>query len=204
MALTAGLVLLLLLVWFLSQHLTVSTGRATTSPRQSSAPAATFPRTGAGAVDAATFYLTTIDGPMLLEPDRLAEFERRAGSGAYAEQLVKNSQDVAAQMEATYGLRAARERGLTVALQPQPLAYKVTSEWNGWSTSIAIWWIELVATDSVSSTVAGWQTTTLSVVWEGGGWRISNAESSEGPGPGGDNTQLPEQLHGYQRFRFVV
>jgi hypothetical protein len=74
-----------------------------------------FPRTEAGAVDAATFYLTTIDGTLLLDPDRLAEFERRAGSGAYAGQLVKNSQDVAAQLEATYGLRAARERGQIAA-----------------------------------------------------------------------------------------
>ncbi len=199
-----GLLLVpLLLLWFLSQHLTITNGSPST-PRHSAPAGAGFPQTEAGAVDAATFYLTQLDGPLMLDPDRQAELERQVGSGNYAEQLVKDSHDAAAQLEATYGLRAAREKGLTVALQPQPLAYKLTSAWNGWSASIAIWWIELVAIDGVTSTIALWQTTTVSLVWENGGGHISQLLSEAGPGPEGDSQQLPDQLRSFQRYRHVV
>ncbi len=201
----AGLVLLLLLIWFLSQHLTFAGGAtsAATTPRRTT-PAAGYSRTEAGAVDAATFYLVTLNGPLVLQPDRLVEFDKGAGSGGYADQLVKDSQDGAANLESTFGLRAAQQRGLAVALQPQPLAYKVTSEWNGWSVSVAVWWIELVAIDGVTSTLALWQTTTLSLVWENEAWHISQASTVAGPGPNGDNQQLPEQLRSFQRYRHVV
>jgi hypothetical protein len=196
----------LLLAWFLSQHLTITSGgRSTTSATTPTLPAAPgYSRTEAGAVDAATSYLTTIDGPMLLEPDQLAAFERQVGSGNYAEQLVKDSQEGAAQLESTYGLHAARERGLKVALQPEPLAYKLASPWNGWSASISVWWIQLVAIDGVTPTMALWQTTTLGLVWENGNWHISNAQSEAGPGSNADSTALPEQLTGFERYRHVV
>jgi hypothetical protein len=196
---------LLLLLWFLAHHLTITTGGQSAATPDRSAPAgAGFPQTEAGAVDAATFYLTQLDGPLVLDPDKLAAFERQAGSGNYAEQLVKDSQEAAAQLESTYGLRTAQQRGLRVALQPQPLAYRVTSPWNGWSASVAVWWIELVAIDGVTSTIALWQTTTISLVWDDQAWHITQLATEAGPGPEGDNPQLPEQLRDFQRYRHVV
>jgi hypothetical protein len=203
-AIGAALLLVVLVGWFLSQHLSLTTSQPAHVRPSTPGPAAAYPRTEAGAVGAATFYLTTINGQLLLDPDKLGAFENRAGSGQYASQLIKDSQDAGDRMESTFGLRAAKQKGATVVLQPQPLAYKVTSEWNGWSVSVAMWWIELVAIDGAAPTQAFWQTATLSLVWEGGSWRISNAQSDVGPAPGGDNNALPDQLRGFQRYRYVV
>jgi len=206
-----GSILLVLLGagWFLSQHLTITTGgRPSTPARQTSLPslpaAAGFPRTEAGAAEAAAGYLTMLDGPLVLDPDALTQYARSVGSSGYAEQLAKDSQDAAAQLEGSYGLRAAKERGLKVAIQPQPLAYKLTSPWNGWSASVAVWWIELIAIDGVTPTMALWETSTLSLVWEGGGWHISQISTDIGPTPGSDGSALPEQLSSFERYRHVV
>jgi hypothetical protein len=203
-AAAAGLAPVLLLVWFLSQHLSFTTQANPVAPTPHPAPAGGFPRTEAGAVDAATFYVTTINGPLLLEPDRLTQFDKRAGSVGYAEQLVKDSLEGAATMESTFGLRAAQQQGLAVVLQPQPVAYKVATEWNRWSVSVALWWIELLDIDGVTPTIALWQTTTLGLVWENGAWHISSAQTEAGPGPDGDNLQLPDQLRSFKPYRHVV
>jgi hypothetical protein len=199
----AVLIAVLLVAWFLSQHLTLTTTPPVAPRHSPPAPAAAYPRTQAGAVGAATFYLTTLNGPMLLEPEKLATFERQAGSGQYADQLVKDSQDGASRLDSVFGVKAAKDKGVTVVLSPQPLAYKPVSEWNGWSTSVAVWWIELVQLDGVTSMQGFWQTATISLVWEKDSWRISNAQSDEGPGPGGESNQLPDQLRGFSRYRYA-
>jgi hypothetical protein len=137
-AIGAALLLVVLVVLFLSQHLSLTTSQPAHVRPSTPGLAAAYPRTEAGAVGAATFYLTTSNGQLLLDPDKLGAFENRAGSGQYASQLVKDSQDAGDRMESTFGLRAAKQKGATVVLQPQPLAYKVTSEWNGWSVSVAM------------------------------------------------------------------
>lgn len=198
-----GLLAVLLVAWFLSQHLTFTRNPPVPSPTpaQQSSP---YPRTEAGGVDAGTAYLMALNGPRQLDPAGLEAYARQIAAPVYANQLVKDLQQGSSQLEAVYGLRTAQQNGVAVAIRPVPLAYQVRSAWNGWSTALSIWWVNFIAVDGVLSPQALYQTSDISLVWENG-WRISNGgDTVAGPGPNGDGSQLPDQLRGYREYSHVA
>jgi hypothetical protein len=138
-----------------------------------------FARTREGSVEAATEYVATLGGPVILDPaaaratlQKIASSESRATlAGAYA---------AAAEQ--------ARERlGLATATQPvfvrsTPVGYRVDG-FQPDAATVSIWRVGIIGGGATTEPRQSWRTETLSLVWEDGTWRIDALRSTPGPTP---------------------
>jgi hypothetical protein len=165
-----------------------------------------YAHTEAGAVAAATNFLMVVDGPLVTQPDKyrsaidtLAAPEARAKQRADAEKVLNGLQ---------YLLTYA-EQGRTVVSRLAPLAYHV-DRFGGNETQVSIWAEGLVAVDGVISLREVWGTTTLTVRWIDGDWRVASiaapTAASYGPAPtiaqpSTETVALPAQLANYRSYQ---
>jgi hypothetical protein len=145
-----------------------------------------FARSRDGAMEAAIAYTATLSQRLLyLEPDAAEVAVRAVAAGASADALTN---DVLA------GLRAVREplatgTGATWWVV-EPLAAKVEAYTQD-RARVSVWVVRVLSRQGVVVPQSSWVTETVELVWEGGDWRLWSDESTPGPTPVLDGSDVP-------------
>lgn len=142
-----------------------------------------YPRTRAGAVAA-----TLNGGAVLGDPRVLLDAARR---GRVLELIATDRYSATFTGPGAAALERARDeplgRGLADGAQTisltSPLSYRVTRYAED-SAVVVSWGVAVVGNDAGLAPVATWATTTTTVRWQDGDWKIDAAESAAGPTPG--------------------
>lgn len=142
-----------------------------------------YPHTRAGAVAATLNAGAALSDPRvlldearrtrvldLIATDRYA----RTFTGAGAEALKRAANEPLG--------RGLREGAQTISLT-SPLAYRVTA-YDGATAKVVSWGVAVVGNDQGLAPGATWATTTTTLRWQEGDWKIDAASSTDGPTPG--------------------
>jgi hypothetical protein len=141
-----------------------------------------FPRSPDGAVAAATAYGLALDGPDVFDAEHRGQvLDAVASAGARAD------------LKATFaeGLELiSSQLGLDASAREDPgFVWRVVP--GGWQlrefdrdgATVAIWAAVVVMADDVLLVEPAWRTTEVTLVWEGGGWRLVGFQTESGPNP---------------------
>jgi hypothetical protein len=145
-----------------------------------------FARSRDGARQAAIAYTATLSQRLLyLEPDAAEAAVRAVAAEASADTLTN---DVLA------GLRTVREplamgTGATWWVV-EPLAAKVEA-YTADRARVSVWVVRVLSRQRVVVPQSSWVTETVELVWEGGDWRLWSDESTPGPTPVLDGSDVP-------------
>jgi hypothetical protein len=90
--------------------------------------------------------------------------------------------------------RGIRDGAQTISLT-SPLAYRVASYSSG-AAKVVSWGVAVVGNDQGLTPSATWATTTTTLRWQDGDWKIDTASSTDGPAPGLDG-QRPTDAGGF-------
>jgi hypothetical protein len=145
-----------------------------------------FERSRDGARAAAIAYTATLSQRLLyLEPDAAEAAVRAVAAEASADTLTN---DVLA------GLRTVREPLATGAGATwwvvEPLAAKVEA-YTADRARVSVWVVRVLSRQRVVVPQSSWVTETVELVWEGGDWRLWSDESTPGPTPVLDGSDVP-------------
>lgn len=148
-------------------------------------PAATPPApaavpTRATAVTAAARYVTELDGSILLDSARLRALVDKITAAQARPGLVSAYEQAARQARGQLGLGTVPAP--VVILRATPIGYRVDS-YGAHRATISIWRVGIVGSGATVDPQQSWATETVSLVWEGGGWKIAGLSSSPGPTP---------------------
>jgi hypothetical protein len=147
-----------------------------------------YAHTQAGAVAAATNYLVTFSGSLVTQPDKYrAAVDQMAALDARGKLMsLANNNLIGQQNLITYAAQ-----GRTVVDRVVPLAYKLTN-YSDSGAQVSIWGETLTAVDGALALREGWATTTVSVEWTDGDWRLANIPA--GPGPDASYGPVPTPI----------
>ena len=162
-----------------------------------------FSQTRGGARAAAIAYTATLSQQLLyLEPDAAERAVRAVAAEASADTLVSDT---------LAALQAAREplaegSGATWWVV-EPLATKVEA-YSAQRARVSVWMVRVLSRPGVVVPQSSWVTDTVELVWEAGDWRLWSDESSPGPTPVLDGSDLPAsaaeldaELTGFEPFQ---
>ncbi|HXM57856.1 MAG TPA: hypothetical protein VOB72_20835 [Candidatus Dormibacteraeota bacterium] len=165
-----------------------------------------YAHTQDGAVAAATNFLMVVDGPLITQPDK---YRSAIDTLSAPEAREKQRSDAETTLSGSQYLITYAEKGRTVVSRVAPLAYHV-DRYTGSAAQLSIWAEALIAVDGVISLRELWATTTLTVRWTDGDWRLASigAPTSSSYGPAPTITQpsvvaaaLPPQLVNYRSYQ---
>ena len=146
--------------------------------------------TRAGAVKAAARTITAFDGDILLEPVRLRAVVARIASAASRARLVEAFDQASAQTRAKLG--AGTVPTPVIVLRSIPIGYRV-ERYSAGAATIAVWYVGIVGSGASVQPQQSWRTQIVTLVWEGGAWKVSSFESSSGPTPPLSTNEIAEQ-----------
>jgi hypothetical protein len=139
-----------------------------------------YARSGDGAVAAATTYLAALAGRTVLDPAaRRAALDAVVLPAARAE--VERTLRVDPAGAARAGLPVALADGSLVA-RTIPAASRLRA-YDPDSASVEVWTVSLLGTRSLGKVTAAWSTTTVTLRWSGGDWRLAGLATRSGPVP---------------------
>ena len=163
--------------------------------RRVGAVGAGYPHTRAGAVAA-----TLNGGAALSDPRVLLDAARRThvldliATSRYAKTFT-GAGAAALNRAADQPLgRGIRDGAQTISLT-SPLAYRVTA-YSADAATVLSWGVAVVGNDQGLTPSATWATTTTTLRWQVGDWKIDTARSVDGPTPGPDG-QRPTDAGGF-------
>lgn len=168
-----------------------------------------YAHTQAGAVAAATNYLETFYGSLLIHVDRyLAAVDQMAAPDAkdrLRSLAMTNLNGTGQQNLISYAAQ-----GRTVVDRVVPLAYRI-ERYDSGRADVAIWGEALIAADGALPLREGWATTIVTTEWAGDDWKLSDIPANAGSdayGPvpipiqaPGQSTALPSQLVQYRSYQ---
>lgn len=164
----------------------------------------------AGAVAAATSYLTTLSERLMAmdPPGRAAALARLLAPGAPG--------DLGAQLgQATASIDRARRAAaggsgpVRAFIRNLPVAYRLRA-YGPDRASVAVWSDAVWVIDGLATPGQAWATTTLELVWADGDWRLWSLASTDGPTPAPPGvlastpTQLLDGVGDYLGYRYVA
>jgi hypothetical protein len=167
-----------------------------------------YQHTRQGAIDAATNYVVTLDGPMLLQPDGLRRAEDLMAATEYRAELETQTAKAVQALESYYGFDAHAKVGATPVVKLAPIAYRVDA-YRPSQATVTIWAVWLLAEEGLLIPQQNWITTQLAVTWQGGDWKLSASGTHPGPAPQPVqvpiemSTPLPPELTEFQEYRHV-
>lgn len=161
----------------------------------------------AGAVAAAANLAVTLDGPDVLDPQRRARvLDVVAATDAQLE-LTRRFEDVASLLAERLSLDTQELAGSDVVMRTVPAGYRV-AEYSSDSATVAVWGQSIFLAPGRQAVPSGWGTSTLTLTWQEGDWRVVDIETRDGPTPPvlGANVQVTEvasRVDGFEPFRMV-
>lgn len=154
-----------------------------------------YPHTRAGAVAATLNGGAALGDPrVLLDTARRTQVLRLIATDRYAKTFTGAG---AAALKRAAGEplgRGIREGAQTISLT-SPLAYRVAA-YSDESAKVVSWGVAVVGNDQGLAPSATWATTTTTLRWQDGDWKIDTASSADGPAPGLDG-QRPTDAGGF-------
>lgn len=144
-----------------------------------------FTRSEAGAVAAATSFLTTGQALIGMDPLAAEEAIRQMASAATADRQVDDT------LEQLRGLRDVVAGGTgPIVYRQAALAYRVDS-FDRNAARLSIWHVGVFTRDAIAPPQAGWSTSTFELAWERGDWKIVDETVLPGPAPMLDGSSAP-------------
>lgn len=144
-----------------------------------------YPHTRAGAV-AATLNAGAVlgDPRVLLDPARRTRALSLLVTARYAKTFTGSGAAALEQARNAPLGRGLRTGAQTISLT-SPLAYRIVT-YDGQSAKVVSWGVAVVGNDQGLAPSASWATTTTTLRWQDGDWKIDAASSQPGPTPGLD------------------
>ncbi len=140
---------------------------------------AQYARTREGAVTAAAAHLRALAGPDLLDARAVRVALNAIASSQARDDLIRAYEIAAAEAGERLGADASPPAG--VVLRATPVGYQVDG-FHRDAATISIWRVGIVASGAVEPRQS-WRTESVSLVWEGGTWKLDAVRSSPGPTP---------------------
>ena len=139
-----------------------------------------YARSEAGAVAAATAYVTALSGPLVLDADRVEKVlnvivapDARAG-------LVRAYRQVALQGRQRLGLDASPQPSFV--FRGSAVGYRV-DRYTDDEARVAVWTISVAGSSAGVPVRESWTTTTARLRWLRGDWRVASLDTVGGPTP---------------------
>lgn len=141
-----------------------------------------------GAASAAVNYLDALAGPQLLDPSAYdALLRRMTTSDGYAH---LKSQADAGRPQALQNLGVGGSPAPQLIVRSVPLGYRIDS-YSPAQAAVSIWSVGVVGSSTTRPPDASWSTTTITLDWQGGDWRMSGYRTTAGPVPPDSASQVP-------------
>jgi hypothetical protein len=166
-----------------------------------------FARSADGAAAAASSYLSTLHGLVLLDPvEREAAVRRMAAPSA--ESVVNRALESMEALDVILAEARAELPGARVLLREVPVAYDV-EQFDPDRARVACWSLGIVLVEGRTQATEVWSTNTVELVWEQDDWRVWSWSRQVGPVPAvtpdeaSDPAQLLSAIEGWEGFRYV-
>jgi hypothetical protein len=168
-----------------------------------------YAHTQEGAVAAATNFVSVVDGPMIVQPDKYRKAIVSLAAPEASSQLQSEGEKTMASLQNVSGLATYAQQGRTIVFRTVPLSYRVES-YDESAAQVSIWTEGLLAVDGVLPPRQTWTTVTTTVKWVDGDWKLirigAYAAGSEGPvpavtQPSAQAPALPPQLKDFKEYR---
>ncbi|PZS33208.1 MAG: hypothetical protein DLM58_08195 [Pseudonocardiales bacterium] len=168
-----------------------------------------YQHTRPGAVDAATAYAVTLNGPIVFDAAAMKAAEDVIATPDYRGPLEEQTAKALQALDSAYGVRSNASMGVTPAVRLVPVAYRLES-YNPLEARVSIWAVWLIAEEGILAPQQAWMTTQLALRWLGD-WKLSSSGSHPGPVPqppqeavDQQSIPLPAPLTGqYQEYHHV-
>jgi hypothetical protein len=150
-----------------------------------------YPHTRQGAVDAATAYAVTLNGPIVLDAAALKAAEDVVATPEYRGPLEQQTAQALRTLDSAYGVRSNASVGATPAVRLVPVAFRVES-YNPTEARVSIWAVWLIAEEGLLPPQQAWITTQLALRWSGD-WKLSSSGAHPGPVPQPPQEEVDQQ-----------
>lgn len=141
-----------------------------------------------GAASAAANYLDALAGPQLLDPSAYDALLRRMTTGDGFAQLKRQAD--AGRPQALQNLGVGGSPAPQLIVRSAPLGYRIDA-YSPAQATIGIWSVGVVGSSTTRPPDASWSTTTITVDWQDGDWRMSGYRTASGPVPPDSASQAP-------------
>jgi hypothetical protein len=165
--------------------------------------------TEAGAVDAATNYLVTLDSPLVLHPDQVRTAEAVMAAPEYRDQLIAAGDANLRALNSSFGVATNAGFGVQVVIRYVPVAFHLDS-YDGLHAAVSVWAVWVLAESGILPAQQHWLTSTMLLEWTAGDWKVTGASSRPGPVPSpvpaenvASASPLPDVLTQYTEYRHV-
>jgi hypothetical protein len=167
-----------------------------------------YAHTREGAVAAATNYVSVVDGPLVVQPDRFQKALDVFALPSVRPTLRSNAEKTVA----VTGLVDYARQGRTVIYRTAPLAYRIAS-YRDERAQVDIWAESFIAVDGILAPRETWATASVEVDWSGEDWKLQQigpySGGSDGPvptttQPSTQSSALPSQLKDFKEYRIDV
>lgn len=139
-----------------------------------------YARTRAGAVAAATNYLTVLSSDAVLNDGRRDAAIRAMATSSFAPTFLKQTAAANTQLERG-PLGAGLRRGAPTVFQAGQLGYRVDS-YSADAATVGIWNVALIGNATTVAPLVAWQTNTFQLRWAGD-WKLAGYRGEDGPTP---------------------
>lgn len=141
-----------------------------------------------GAASAAVNYLDALAAPQLLDPPVYDVLLRRMTTEDGFAQLKRQAD--AGRPQALQNLGVGGSPAPQLIVRSAPLGYRVDA-YSPAQATISIWSVGVVGSSTTRPPDASWSTTTITVDWQHGDWRMSGYRTAAGPVPPDSASQVP-------------
>ena len=168
-----------------------------------------YARSREGAVAAATNYVKVLTSPLLFDPSRRRAAIRRLAAPDAVDRLQRAYDASTPRVAESLLLPAAGgTAGIRVMLVAVPVSYRI-EKYDQDGATVAIWQTTIGGTNGGAPVLQAWGTTTVTLRWTEGDWRLLATTSAPGPVPLPDSAlpteveQLLRQLKDYKEYRYA-
>lgn len=141
-----------------------------------------------GAASAAVNYLDALAGPQLLDPSAYDALLRRMTTNEGFARL--ESQADAGRPQALQNLGIGGSPAPELIVRSAPLGYRVDA-YSPSQATVSVWSVGVVGSSTTRPPDASWSTTTITLGWQDGDWRMSGYRTAAGPVPPDSASQVP-------------
>ena len=158
----------------------------------------------AGAVAAATAYVTAFDGSVTFDANRRARVLDAVAASRARAALEREMAEGAALMAERLNLSPSLLEHGRAVVRDIPAGYQV-SAYDGDAATVRVWTAGVMAIPGRTQPPDAWGTATVRLVWESGDWKLLDLTSHDGPTPPSrpDDTLAVRQIAGFTAYRYL-